>query len=101
MRFARSVHFQVTPGREKEFASLLEKEVVPTLRRQPGFEHEFTLVNKSESLGISIWNDQKSAEAYNSSTYPSVLAKLTGLIAGTPKVETYDVPVTTLQLTPA
>lgn len=96
MRFARNVQFQVKHGKEQEFTTLFENEVIPTLRKQPGFEQEFTLVNKDGSLGISIWNDRKSAEAYQTSTYPTILAKLNHLIERAPRVEMYDVTATTL-----
>jgi hypothetical protein len=55
------------------------------------------LVNPSGAIGVSLWNDRQSAEAYNTSTYPQILAKLNPVIVGTPKVETYDVAATTLR----
>ena len=90
MRFARNVQFQIKNGKEQEFASLFEKEVVPMLRRQNGFQQEVTLVNPRGAVGISLWDDRKSAETYLTDTYPQVLAKLTPFLEGTPKVETYD-----------
>lgn len=95
MRFARNVQFQIKNGKEKEFTTLFENEVIPTLKKQPGFEQELTLVNKDGSLGISVWEDRKSAEAYQTSTYPAILAKLNHLIERAPKVEMYDVTATT------
>ena len=40
MRFARDVQFQIKNGKEKEFTTLIENEVIPTLKKQPGFEQE-------------------------------------------------------------
>ena len=94
MRFARNVHFQIKNGKEQEFSTLFEKEVLPLLQRQEGFQEEVTLVNKAGAMGISLWNDRKSAETYESATYPKVLAKLTSVIEGTPKVETYETVAT-------
>lgn len=90
MRFARNVQFQIKNGKEQEFNTLFEKEVVPMLRKQSGFQEEVTLVNPNGAIGISVWDDRKSAEAYQTATYPQVLAKLTHVIEGTPKVETYE-----------
>ena len=90
MRFARNVHFEIKKGKEQEFNNLFEKEVVPMLRKQAGFQQEVTLNNPTGALGISLWDDKKSADTYQTATYPSVLAKLKGLIEGTPKVETYE-----------
>jgi len=91
MRFARNVHFQIKNGKEQEFASLFEKDVLPMLRRQNGFQQYVSLVNpKGASIGISLWDDRKTAETYQKETYPQVLAKLTTFIEGTPSVETYE-----------
>ncbi len=97
MKFARNVHFQIKPGKEKEFTDLFETEVIPMLRLQTGFQNEFTLVNPNGAIGISFWEDRKSAETYNTSTYPKVLAMLNTVIVGTPKVDNYDVTASTLR----
>jgi quinol monooxygenase YgiN len=96
MQFARNVHFQIKNGKEKEFTTLFENEVIPMLRKQNGFRNELTLVNPEGAVGISLWEDRKSAETYNTSTYPQILAKLNPVIVGTPTVKTYDVTATTL-----
>ncbi len=90
MRFARNVSFQIKTGKEREFTTLFEKEVVPMLRKQSGFLEEVTLVNPKNAVGISLWDNRQSAEAYQTAMYPQVLAKLGGVIDGTPKVETYE-----------
>lgn len=94
MRFARNVQFRIKNGKEQEFNSLIEKEVVPMLRKQSGFQQEVTLVNPTGAIAISVWDDRKSAETYQTATYPQVLAKLTPVIEGTPKVETYETATT-------
>jgi hypothetical protein len=66
-------------------------------RRSAGFQNELALVNPSGAIGVSLWNDRQSAKAYNTSTYPQILAKLNPVIVGTPKVETYDVAATTIR----
>ena len=38
MRFARNVQFQIKNGKEQEFNTLFEKEVLPVLRKQDGFQ---------------------------------------------------------------
>jgi quinol monooxygenase YgiN len=97
MRYARNVHFQIKNGKENEFKTLFESEVMPTLRKQKGFREELTLVNGSHGLGISLWEDRASAESYQSSTYPRLVEKLNPVIDGAPRVETYDVAISTLQ----
>lgn len=48
------------------------------------------------AVGVSLWDNRKNAEAYQTSTYPKILAKLNPVIVGTPTVKTYDVTATTL-----
>jgi quinol monooxygenase YgiN len=90
MRFARTIHFQIKNGKEQEFAGLFEKEVLPMLRKQEGFQEEVTLVNPKGAYAISLWDDRKSAETYQTATYPQVLAKLTPVLEGTPTLETFE-----------
>ena len=90
MRFARNVQFQIKNGKEKEFAGLFEKDVLPMLRKQNGFLEEVTLVNPKGVHAISLWDNRQSADAYQTATYPQVLAKLTTVIDGTPTIETYE-----------
>jgi heme-degrading monooxygenase HmoA len=91
MTFAQNVHFQLKSGKEREFTALFEKEVLSLLRKQTGFREYFTLIRPKHVLGISIWDDQKSAEKFQTTVYPAVLAKLGSVLDGTPKVETYDI----------
>ncbi len=98
MKFAREVHFQIKSGKEKEFNNLFEKEVLPILRKQNGFQEEVTLVNPKGAVGISLWDNRQHAETYGTATYPQVLAKLNPVIAGTPTVETYETASTYLSV---
>jgi hypothetical protein len=97
MRFARDVHFQVKTGKETELSNLFEKEVLPVLRKQDGFQEEVTLVNPKGAQFISLWDNRKNADTYAKATYPQVLAKLTPFIVGTPNVETYETASTYLR----
>lgn len=90
MRFARNVQFQIKSGKETELNNLFEKEVLPMLRKQEGFQEEVTLVNPKGANFISLWDNRKNAETYEKATYPQVLAKLNSCIVGTPHVETYE-----------
>ncbi len=96
MKFARNVHFQIKNGRENEFNTLFTNEILPLLKKQEGFKQELMLVNRSAAVGISLWDDRKHADAYQTSTYPKIVEKLTPVLEGIPRVETYDVGVTTL-----
>jgi hypothetical protein len=91
--FARSVSFHLKPGRAAEFTQLLEKDVIPVLRKQKGFQDEIALVapGGEDALGISLWDLKENAESYARSSYAGVIKALAPVIDGTPVVETYEV----------
>jgi hypothetical protein len=76
-----------------EFTRTLEKEIIPLLRKQKGFQDEITFVGSTgtEAFGISLWDTAENAEAYNRGTYPEVTKMLAKVIDGTSQVETYQV----------
>jgi quinol monooxygenase YgiN len=96
MRVARNVSFQVKTGKMTEFNRIFETEVLPMLRKQKGFKHELALVDKDRVVGFSLWEDRACADAYNRDVYPQIVQKLTPLTDGTPRVETFEVSITTL-----
>jgi hypothetical protein len=91
--FARSVSLQLKPNSVAEFAQTIEKEIIPLLRKQKGFQDEITFVAASgvEAVGISLWDGYENAEAYSRKTYPEVLKALTNVVEGEPKIQTFEV----------
>jgi hypothetical protein len=91
--FARRVHMYLKSNSVAEFTQRLEKDILPLLRKQKGFQDEITFVGQSgrEAFGISLWDKAENAEAYNRGTYPEVTKFLATVIEGSPQVETYDV----------
>jgi hypothetical protein len=91
--FARSVSFHLKPGHAAEFTQLLAKDVIPTLRKQKGFQDEIALVapGGGDAVGISLWDLKENAETYARSAYPGVLKALEQVVEGTPQVQTYEV----------
>ena len=91
--FARSVAFHLKPGRATEFTQTLEKEVLPMLRKQKGFQDEIAFVapNGTDAVGISLWDLKENAEAYARASYASVLKTMEPVVDGTPEVKSYDV----------
>lgn len=100
---ARSVSFHLKPGRAADFTKLLDKEIIPMLRRQKGFQDEIAFVTAggTDAVGISVWDVKENAETYARSGYPSVLKALTDVVEGTPQVETYEVSNSTFHKTVA
>jgi hypothetical protein len=91
--FARSVSFHLKPGRAADFAQLLDKDIIPVLRKQKGFQDEIAFVTPSgaDAIGISMWDLKENAETYARSAYPGVLKALEQVVEGTPQVQTYEV----------
>jgi hypothetical protein len=91
--FARKVYMHLKPHSVEEFTQRLEKDVLPLLRRQKGFQDEITFVSQGgrEAFGISLWDKPESAEAYNRGTYPEVAKFLASVVEGGLRVETFDV----------
>ena len=90
---ARSVSFHLKPGRAADFAQLLDKDIIPVLRKQKGFQDEIAFVapGGADAVGISVWDLKEDAETYARSAYPGVLKALEQVVEGTPQVETYEV----------
>ena len=91
--FARSVSFHLKPGRAAEFTRLLDKDIIPVLRKQKGFEDEIAFVapGGADAVGISVWDLKENAETYARGAYPGVLKTLEQVVEGTPQVQTYEV----------
>ncbi len=91
--FARKVSMQLKPNSVAELTQRLEKEIIPLLRKQKGFQDEITFVvpGGSQAFGISLWENKENAEVYNSGPYADVTKILSKLVEGTPKVETFEV----------
>ncbi|MGA9207440.1 MAG: hypothetical protein WB347_06550, partial [Terriglobales bacterium] len=91
------VSMQLKPNRHREFTEKFEKEIIPTLQKQQGFQDEilFVVPGGPEVVAISLWDSKQNAETYNRATYPEVLKTLANLVEPTPKVQTCDVAYST------
>ena len=91
--FARSVSFHLKPGRAAEFTELIDKDVIPVLRKQKGFQDEIAFIapGGADAVGISVWDQKEDAETYARGTYPGVIKTLAQVVEGTPQVQTYEV----------
>jgi len=91
--FARKVSMHLKPNCAADLTQKLEKEIIPMLRKQNGFQDEVSFISTEgkEAFGISLWDRKENAEAYDRATYPEVARILAKLVEGTPRVETYQV----------
>jgi heme-degrading monooxygenase HmoA len=91
--YARRVYMHLKPSSVAEFTQRIEKEVIPNLQKQNGFQGEITFVAPSgtEAFAISLWDRAESAEAYSRASYAEVAKILATVIEGPPQVETFNV----------
>lgn len=91
--YARSVSFHLKPGRAAEFTQLLDRDIIPMLRKQKGFQDEIAFVAPGgvDAVGISMWDLKEDADTYARGAYPGVLKALERVVEGTPEVQTYEV----------
>ena len=100
--FARRVYMHLKPNSVAEFTQRLEKDILPLLRKQKGFQDEIAFVGQggTEAFAISLWDKAENAEAYNRGAYPEVTKILAPVVDGVPQVETYDVANSTFHKIP-
>ena len=91
--FARNVSLHLKPNSVGEFSRMIEKEIIPLLRKQKGFQDEIMFIASGglEAVGISLWEEKENAEAYHRRTYPEVMKALAKVVDGTPQIQTYEV----------
>jgi heme-degrading monooxygenase HmoA len=96
--FARNVRMQLKPNSTAQFTQTLEKEVLPVLRKQDGFQHEvaFIVPGGKEAVAISFWESKEYADNYSRTAYPEVLKTLGKVVEGTPQLQAGEVSNSTI-----
>lgn len=91
--FARNVSVHLKPAMLNDYTRTFEKDVLPLLRRQKGFQNEITFCNPNslDLTAISLWDTRENADLYSKNSYAEVLTLLAKTIDGTPQVRSEDV----------
>ena len=96
--YTRKLTMKLKGNSAPEFASLVENEILPLLRRQQGFLDQITFFvapERKEALAISFWETKENFEAYNRTGFPDVLKTLAKVVEGTPEAETLELSSST------
>ncbi len=96
--FARVVDLNCKPGKIEELRTRLDQEIIPILKKQQGFVDELVLNSEQETghvLAISLWNTKDDAERYQREQYAKIAEILRPGLAGEPRVNTYNVDLST------
>ncbi len=90
---ARTVNLCLKPNSCGELTETIDKELIPWLRKQEGFQDEITFIvpNGAGAIGISLWDLNEKLGAYDKIIYPKMLKVLSNVLKGTPTVQTYEV----------
>jgi len=96
--YTRHLTMKLKANVAPEFNRVIENEILPLLRKQPGFRDEITFVapERSELIAISFWETKENCETFNNTGYPEVLKIASKFVEGTPKVETFELLTSTL-----
>src|SRR5438132_10227916 len=88
--FARTVALHLKPNSVIAFTQTIENDIIPLLRKQPGFQDEiaFVVPDGTEAVSVSVWTHKEHAEAYHRGPYPAALKALANVVEGTPQVHT-------------
>jgi heme-degrading monooxygenase HmoA len=81
------------PGTKNEFLNLWASQILPTLKKQPGYIDEILLYSEQpqQGVGLSFWKSQKEADHYQSEVFPQQAAKVKHLLNGTPTIRNFNV----------
>jgi len=92
--FARTVRMHLKPNSWTQFTQTMEKDVIPLLRKQPGFRDEVTFLpadGSGDAVAISFWEKRENADAYQRGAYSEVLKAVAMVADGAPNVQTSEV----------
>ena len=73
--FARILEFIPKIDKKDEFVKVVRNEVLPLLKKQPGFLEILPLFPEAKAekmIAITLWTEKRSAEMYAKDVYPKV-----------------------------
>lgn len=81
------------PGTKDEFMTLWASQILPTLKKQPGYVDEILVfADKAfQGVGLSFWNTKADAERYQREVFPLQADKVKHLLNGTPAIRNFNV----------
>ena len=94
--YARVVYTQVQPGKTDEAIRIYRESVTPVARQQKGYRGGILLTDRATGKGISIsfWESEAAMTVSETSGYlQQQIDKFTGVIAGPPTKEMFEVSV--------
>jgi heme-degrading monooxygenase HmoA len=96
--FARIFRVALKPGEGDGYARAIKQKVIPILQKFSGFRDEIAMVSADgkEGIGISFWEREEDAEAYDRAAYADVRKALEPFFVGIPEVRKYQITASTV-----
>jgi len=90
---------KLKPDATAEFTKHLNDQVIPLLRKQPGFRNELACASEDgeTAFGISFWDRKEQADAYEREVYPQAVKMMESVVEGKPRVRGFHVSTTTFR----
>ncbi len=98
--FARIIEFVPKTETKDEFVKVVRNEVLPLLKKQPGFLEILPLFpeNTTEKMiTVSLWTEKKMAERYEHDAYPKVEGILKPFLSSPVIIKNYNLETTLCQ----
>lgn len=95
---ARVVELNVVADKIEKLRTVVENEVLPLIKKNPGFVDTMGLVNTNtptKILNILLFRSKTDLEKYERETVPMIMPKIRPFLAQDPKVEICNVETST------
>jgi len=93
---ARVVNVQFQSGTIDEASRIVRESIAPAMKEQPGFKGQllFTQRDTGKAISVNLWEAEADLTTFEANPlYRELLGKLTGVLAGPPAGERYEVSV--------
>ena len=98
--FARIVEFVPKPEKKEEIVNVVRKDVLPILKRQPGFLEFLPFVPENTTdkvMAITLWADKTEGDRYEREVFPKVEAILKPYLTAAVTFKHYNVETSLCQ----
>ncbi len=95
---ARLVEMHVLPEKVENFRTIANNEILPLLKKNPGFVDWITVTNETtptRCTSVILFKTRNDVERYEKETYPTIMQKIQPLLTEQPRVQICNVEVST------
>lgn len=92
--FTRMLEFKAKPEFRDKLINMMNEEIVPLLRKQPGFVDVISMTDETDPTihtTLSLWNTREDADRYVKETYTKVLGMMKTYLSAMPTLRTFTV----------